>query len=141
MRSHLATGNLTFTSSEDETATTTRLSALIAGFGLSNPVFLRRPDEMVDTATRNPFPTAAQDRPNHLLTTFLARPPDPGEIAALAALPCPEPRQVIGRALYVDYVDGVATSRLTPDRLERALGQPGTARNWNTVKKLIAATT
>lgn len=84
----------------------------------------------------NPMPHAATARPNHLLVLFLDRAPDPDTARALLAHGGPEPVEVHGREVFIDYLDGVARSKLTPARLERLLGQPGTARNWNTVGKL-----
>ena len=46
--------------------------------------------------------------------------------------------QVHGREVFIDYLDSVGRSKLTPARLERLLGQPGTARNWNTLAKLAS---
>lgn len=82
------------------------------------------------------MPHAATARPNHLLVLFLDRAPDPDHTRALLAHGGPEPVEVHGREVFIDYLDGVARSKLTPARLERLLGQPGTTRNWNTVGKL-----
>jgi uncharacterized protein (DUF1697 family) len=41
--------------------------------------------------------------------------------------------------MFIDYPDGVAGAKLLPAKIERLLGQPGTARNWNTVTRLAAA--
>jgi uncharacterized protein (DUF1697 family) len=38
--------------------------------------------------------------------------------------------------VYIWYPQGVQASRLSPARLERLLGVPGTHRNWRTVAKL-----
>ena len=43
---------------------------------------------------------------------------------------------VRGDALWIDYASGVARSKLTPAVLDRAVGSPVTARNWNTVQAL-----
>jgi uncharacterized protein (DUF1697 family) len=43
-----------------------------------------------------------------------------------------------GKHLYIVYPDGIGTSKLTGTAIERALGVRGTARNWNTVLKLLA---
>ena len=50
----------------------------------------------------------------------------------------PEIIHVVGRALYIFYGDGMGTSKLTNNLLERKLGTLGTGRNWNTVQKLVA---
>jgi uncharacterized protein (DUF1697 family) len=42
-----------------------------------------------------------------------------------------------GATLYIDYSGGSGKSKLTPALLERTLGVATTARNWNTVRKLL----
>ena len=87
----------------------------------------------------NPFPDAAATHPNHLLVHFHA-----AEVpaACLAALDHdgPERLRAIGRELYVDYPDDVGHSKL-PAAMKRAkFPREATARNWNTVVKLVDAT-
>ena len=43
-----------------------------------------------------------------------------------------------GSHAYITYPDGAGNSKLTPAVIERHLGCAGTARNWNTVGKLVA---
>ena len=43
-----------------------------------------------------------------------------------------------GREAYIVYPDGMGRSRLTATVIDRALKTSGTARNWNTVRKLAA---
>ena len=86
----------------------------------------------------NPMPHAASARPSHMLVLFLDHPPAPDRIAALAGHGGPEPVQVHGREVFIDFHDSVGRSKLTPARLERLLGAAGTARNWNSLQKLAA---
>ena len=41
-----------------------------------------------------------------------------------------------GDALWFHYPNGAGTSKLTPSLIDRAVGSPATARNYNTVIKL-----
>ena len=43
-----------------------------------------------------------------------------------------------GRELFAYYAAGIGTSKVTNTVLEKALGVPATARNWNTVGNLKA---
>jgi uncharacterized protein (DUF1697 family) len=45
----------------------------------------------------------------------------------------------VERTAYLVYPDGVGRSKLTNALIERHLETRGTARNWNTVKKLAAS--
>jgi len=45
---------------------------------------------------------------------------------------------VVGDALWIDFNDGIGTSKLSPAVLDRAVGSTVTARNWTTVQALAA---
>ena len=45
--------------------------------------------------------------------------------------------EVIGREMFVHFPNGAGRSKFTTDYFERRLGVGGTARNLNTVRKLI----
>ena len=71
-------------------------------------------------------------------STTEATPPDAEASAEiLAKWAGPERIHLAGDHLYVDFVTGAGTSKLTPTYLERALKVAGTARNWNTSRKLL----
>jgi uncharacterized protein (DUF1697 family) len=44
---------------------------------------------------------------------------------------------VKGREIYLYTPNGIGRSKLTIDWFEKGLGVRGTARNWNTVLKLL----
>lgn len=139
VRTILATGNLLFSSSKPSRELKEQLAAVIAAHDLRNEVFLRKPDELEAVLRKRPFPDAASARPNHLLVLFLERRTGPKEIAALRGRAGPERIEANGREVFIDYAEGVGGSKLTPAVIERQLGQPGTARNWNTLRKLLEA--
>ena len=139
VRTLLATGNVLFRSDRDEAAISDALRRVIAAHGLSNAVFLRRPTDLDATLAADPFPDAARARPDHLLVFFMVAPADASQVAAARARPGPERVTVVGREAFIDYAEGVGRSKLTAAKLERLLGRPGTARNWNTVRKLREA--
>lgn len=137
VRTYIASGNLLFRSGEDAAIIKGRIDDVIAGHGLENAVFLRRPHELAALLSNNPFPGATLERPNHVLALFLERPADEEGLAALDRLPGPERIAAVGREVFIDYAEGVGKSKVTPALLERHLKQPGTARNMNTVGKLL----
>jgi uncharacterized protein (DUF1697 family) len=109
--------------------------------GFVTEVFARPHAALAATLKANPFPKLAKDDPSHLLVVFLKRDPTAAELAALR-------EKIVGRedvaagpaCLYMAYPDGIGTSKLTPAIVARALQQPGTGRNWNTVGKLAELT-
>ena len=139
VRTVLATGNLLFSSSESREQLKKRLGAVIRSHDLDNEVFLRQPKDLEALLRRNPFADAASQRPNHLLVLFLKKQPEANEIANLGRYEGPERIEAAGREIFIDYAEGVGTSKLTPAFIERRLRQPGTARNWNTIRRLLGA--
>ncbi|MEO0033339.1 MAG: hypothetical protein RIS94_3097, partial [Pseudomonadota bacterium] len=74
-------------------------------------------------------------------TMFLERAPDPVAFEKLAADYAPrgpEKLAIGNRSLYIDFVDGVAGSKLTSAFIERRLGCRGTARNVRSIARILA---
>lgn len=141
VQTYIASGNLVFETplSADE-AKGVVAAVLRDRFGLAkNHTIIRTPGQLAAAIAANPFPDAAAERPSSLLLTFLeAVPPDPAASAeAFAKWTGPERIHLEGDHLYVDFVAGIGTSKLTPAFGERALKVAGTARNWNTSQKLL----
>jgi uncharacterized protein (DUF1697 family) len=87
----------------------------------------------------NPFVAEAESNPARLIVMALRDEPTTASVAALRqSISGPEIVQAKGRHLYVVYADGQGTSKLTGSVIEKKLGTRGTARNWNTVRKLAA---
>ncbi len=141
VRTFLATGNVLFDVSESIAESTIRQKVrnVVEGFGLDNDVFMRTADDIGSVLIRNPFPDAAADRPNHLLVLFMDRFVDSLAQDKLASYKGPERWQISDREIFIDYRDGVGRSKLTAQRLERMIGQAGTARNINTCRKIVDA--
>jgi len=107
--------------------------------GLETEFFARTSGELAEVIARNPFPEAAEKDPSHLVVVFLKDAPDAGRVRALrAAVVGPELLIAWGRQLYVTYPAGIGDSKLTAAVIDRHLGTRGTARNWNSVRKLAA---
>lgn len=141
VQTYIASGNLVF----HHDGGPAQARSIVAGvlreqFGLTkNHTFIRTPEQLEAALAANPFADAAAERPSSLMLVFLeAAPQDPATAAAaLAKWTGPERLHLTGDHLYIDYVAGAGTSKLTAAFMERAVGVPGTARNWNTSKKLL----
>jgi uncharacterized protein (DUF1697 family) len=132
----LQSGNVVFRSAKKISAQTLE-KAIREKTGLDVRVFLRTPAEMEKVIAANPFPDEAKSDPSHLLVMFLEREMSEKAKAALRDASAAGPERVrIGKEeLYIHYGEGMARSKLVLD--ERRLGVSGTARNWNTVSKLL----
>jgi len=136
----LQSGNVVFTAGgSDETVAKKLADSIEASHGFRPAIVVRTVAEIADAVTRNPFAAAARDDPGHMLVAFTADLPTAGAAERLKAVKVAGERFALsGRELFVHYPDGVGTSKVTNTVLERALGVPATARNWNTIEKLLA---
>lgn len=138
VRTYIASGNLLCKTSLSRTNLKSVVEDVLTNYGLSNAVIVRKPAELSEVLACDPHPLAATDRPNHLLTVFFDRKVKKAAASNLISRGYPEHIAVLERELSIDYINGVAKSKLTPAVIDRVIEQPGTARNWNTVNKLVA---
>ncbi|UGQ15599.1 DUF1697 domain-containing protein [Yinghuangia sp. ASG 101] len=137
VRTLLQSGNAVLTAQRTAPADVARAieTALAATYGRDIKVMVRTAAEMRAVVEANPL---AVNHPSRFLVTFHA---DPVDTAALAGIDTeaqkPDEMAVRGREIYFDLPRGIADAKL-PLLVERALRVSGTARNWNTVTKLLA---
>lgn len=109
----------------------------VAGFAV--PVVLRTAADLEQTVARNPYPDAGGTL---LHVVFFAEDPAPDAMSGIDVDAfSPESCTLVGRDLYLHLPNGMGRAKL-PIALEKAgrKAKPssvGTARNWNTVLKLL----
>jgi len=138
-QTYVQSGNVVFsTTKRNLAALSTEIeSAIESELGFRPNVILRTCPELRDVVAGNPFPAEAVADPSHLAVFFLSAPVTLEAQARIKALPPhPERLHVSGREIYIYFPAGFGNSKL-PALLERALKSPATARNWNTVTKLV----
>lgn len=141
VRSLLQSGNVVFRSSvKDPRQLTRRIrQELERKFGLQIEVVIRTLAELERIFERSPVLSPRAD-PAKLLVMFLTGVPDAqGQARLVKAHKGPEMLEIRGPEVYLYYPDGVGRSKLTTAVLESHLGTVGTARNWNTLSKLVEA--
>ena len=138
-QTYLRSGNLLLTSRRGPERVARELEeALAAELAVETPVVVRSRDELAEVLARDPL--------GHLVTTpkryqvnFLSAAPAPAVVDELRALdPAPEALAVHGREIYTWHPEGVHRSRLARLLTDRKLGVVATARNWTTVRELLA---
>lgn len=136
----LQSGNVVFRGSGSPAAVHRKLAAAIeARFGARPALFLRTGAQLRAALDANPFPKEARADPSHLVLLFFDGRPPAAAAETLAAWDRgPEQARLAGGVLYIYYPEGMGRTKLTAAILERALGGPGTARNFSTVGKLAA---
>lgn len=137
----LASGNAVIDADETDGAALERALEQAAGerLALRTDWLVRSHAELAATIASNPFAEAALKRPSHLLVTFHREPFPPHCLIALDHHG-PERLHVEGREFYIDFPDGIGTSKLIPAMTRARFPKVATGRNWNTVLKLAEAT-
>ena len=138
-RTLLQSGNVVLTATATSAALERRLEREIASaLGLETEVIVRTRAELAQVVARNPLEDVA-DNPSRYLVTFLRRPPAKAALRELSAAELGnEAYAASGREVYSWHPDGIHASPLAKLIGGKRLGLGGTARNWNTVTKLLA---
>jgi len=137
----IQSGNVIFTTqARDRIALAKRIEdAIEKKFGFHSDVILRNADELRDALARNPFAERLDIDPAKVLITFLASDPDPEASAKVRALDIhPEELHIDGREVYIYFANGMARPKLSWHLVGKQLKTPGTGRNLNSVRKLLA---
>jgi uncharacterized protein (DUF1697 family) len=136
--SYIQSGNLVLVTALEPPSLEQALErAIQSHFGFSVEVIVRSADAWLSYAAGSPFADAERERPHLLHLGLTKRTPKPGALAALEPFAkAGERLRLHADALWIDFLGGVARSKLSPAVLDRALGSTVTARNFRTVQKL-----
>lgn len=138
VKTYIQSGNAVFAHAERDASTLAKRieAAVLKAHGFTPNVLLLTLKELTSAANANPFPHAAT-APTSLHLAFLASVPAKANWEGLNAIKLAnEAYQVKGKVFYLHAPDGIGQSKLAA-RYEKLLGVAATARNWNTVVKLI----
>ena len=139
VRTYVNSGNVVVAAPHDEVRVAQDLSrALSAEAGFAVEVVTRTAAQWHAVVAGLPFEDAARDDPSHVVVVAWDGPAADGAAEADLSRYGDERLAWRGTELYVHYVHGIGRSRLTLPVLERTAGRTGTARNWNSVRKLDA---
>jgi uncharacterized protein (DUF1697 family) len=139
-QTYVQSGNIVFRTKERDLAALAKKieSGIAKKFGFRPSVVLRTVAEMRDVIARSPFAKRSGIEPNRLLVTFLAGEPGAEAREKVRAMKTePEEMCIDGREVYIYFPNGMARPKLSWPAVERVLKVTGTARNWNSVTKLV----
>ncbi|KAA1380294.1 DUF1697 domain-containing protein [Aeromicrobium fastidiosum] len=140
VRTYIASGNLVADVPSDPDAFDRSLEqAVEQRFGFFRDVISRSPEQVRDALDAHPFEIV---EPKFSYVSFLAGVPTPAALEKARTHETHDDRwDVIGSEMHIRYADGAGRPQMKSDQIGRALGVPGTARNLNTVRKLIELAT
>ena len=129
VQTYIASGNVIFETKMPEAKIKAALDERLAAyFGKSTNFVVRTSEEMVAILEANPFPEAA---PNRTVVIFLDQSPPKNALEEISGQVSEELR-LGAREIYVNYAEGIGDSKL-----KIPAAKSGTARNMNTVAKLV----
>jgi len=140
VQTHVQSGNVIFKTKERNLNRLTKRieDAIEKTFGFHSNVIVRTHAELRDAIARNPFAKRTGIEPGKLLVTFLAGSPTAEAVEKFRKIKAdPEELRIDGRELYIYFPNGAGRSKLPWASVEKLVGVTGTARNWNSVIKML----
>lgn len=138
-RTLIATGNLVFEAEgADIDDLTVRLEAAFEEtFGRHVDIIVRDAAGWPALVAGNPFPKESETDAGHVIVQVMRRPVAAEAVAALEPyLANGEKMQAVGGDLWIHFARDIGHSKLAAAITPKRLGGPGTARNWNTIRRL-----
>jgi uncharacterized protein (DUF1697 family) len=138
VRTHLQSGNAVFASPDSAAEVGRQIEKRLAErLGFPVDCVVRTPTQLRQVIAANPFEGVATDGARFQVA-FLAAPLDPARLADVdPATFAPELFHLGQHEIYLWYPNGIQKSKLNGLLTNKRLGVSATARNWNTVTRLL----
>lgn len=141
VKTHLNSGNAVFTSGKRPDVLARELGRVIeAELGRAVDVVVRTAAQLRSVVDKDPFAGVADDGARYVVM-FLAGTPNLAEVEAIAKRTdefAPDEFVHQGTEFYVWCPNGLRDAKLPLALAHKRIGVAATARNWNTVKKMLA---
>lgn len=112
--------------------------AILSEFNLNIAVITRTSDEMRKIILANPYLQEPNFDPSKMAVLFLETKPSEEQILKVADIDYPPDKfQIKGCEIYIYCPNGFGKTKLYTNFFEAKMKVIGTARNWNTVNKLL----
>jgi len=140
-QTYVQSGNVIFRSRERNSPQIAKKiqDAIEKKFKFRPEVIVRTVDELRKAIAASPFADRPDLEPGKILVTFLAGAPAKEVHTAFDRFKdYPEKVHLKGSELYIYFPNGAGRSKLPWSAIEKLLKVTGTARNWNSVTKMLA---
>lgn len=142
VKTYIQSGNVVLKAKVDKTRDEIQSdveAVLRQGHDVEASVMVLTPQEMSQAAQGNPL-LDHMEKPNWMFLSFLSAVPKSPDLDTLDGLRSENERFALeGKVFYFYAGDGAARSKVL-SKAEKCLGVSATARNWNTVQKLLEMT-
>lgn len=140
VQTYIQSGNVLFESADEEAPLRRRIEDEIrVFFGFPVTVVLRTAGQMEQVVEACPFAADNLKEGESLYVSLLAEAPSQEGIdRLLASHSDTDECRFAGREIYILCRQGISKSKFANNFLEQKLGVPATARNWQTMTKLVA---
>lgn len=134
---YINSGNAVVKSRLDAAAVVKKIAQVCAAeFGFGKDVYALPADDWRALINANPFPDATGEG-RFLHAAVLGEIPAPDAIEKLRSFATGGERiEMVGATIYLHTPNGFGTSKLA-EKFDKGIDVPNTARNWNTVLKLM----
>lgn len=137
VRTFIQSGNVIFSAAEPEPTVAAVTAEIARVYGYPGRIVLRSAAELKAAHKANPFAKAGAP-PETLHVYFLADLPQPSAVKTLDPDRSPgDSFAVRGREVFLHLPNGMARTKLSNAYFDSKLKTVSTARNWNTVGKLL----
>jgi uncharacterized protein (DUF1697 family) len=137
IRTYIQSGNVLFESPLPEPLIAAVTNEIARTYGYPGRIVLRSASELAAAYKSNPFAKAGTPIET-LHVYFLADKPGPAAVKSLDADRSPGDSFALrNREIYLHLPNGMARTKLTNAYFDSKLKTTSTARNWNTVGKLV----
>lgn len=140
-QTYVQSGNVIFLTQEKDLAQLSKKiqNAIEKKFKFRPEVILRTVDELRKIIAASPFADRPGLEPGKILVTFLSGAPARETQTAFDRFKdYPEEVHLKGSELYIYFPNGAGRSKLPWSSIEKLMKVTGTARNWNSVTKMLA---
>lgn len=138
VQTYIQSGNLVLDHASASGVETVLETLIHARFGHDVPVVARTAAQWRALIDACPFPDEADAAPKALHLLVCKKSPAKDAVDALRERAKHDEKIAAwGREIAIHFTNGAADTKLSPTLIDRLVGSPATARNWNTVRKLM----
>lgn len=138
---YIQSGNIIFTDPgkrNDEALSGKIEKAISKAFNLNVSAVIRSVAELEHLTSRNPYLSEKDFNPSRMGVVFLRKEPLPEAVKKMDSIDFPPDKfEISGKEIFLFCPHGFGRSKLSTNFFENKMKVTGTARNWQTIMKIL----